>query len=233
MSDYQYKNIPLTPSIAAELVVEYLSTLSTPVKRVELTRYVAERHQVLGGLNVNNTQGRVMSALGRLVDEGKVQSPSHGWYALCCSDFNTMTSELDQQQPSVDNPLNDAELIVAEETIGKGDELVYVYYSEVDRKLAKYEERDWWPCKVGFTAGNLTTRILAQGPMTSMARLPSVGLVIKTDDGHALERALHYALDESDSRIIEALGSEWFETSPSRIKLWHEKYLLAVDTLRR
>jgi Meiotically up-regulated gene 113 len=233
MSDYRYKNIPLSPSIAAEHVLEFISSQVKPVRRGEIVKFVAERHRSLGGLSVSDTEMRVKRALNRLVDENKLSRPSVGWYSAGDIEINAITLSSFDRDPSEMITSDEVELIVAEETVGSGDELVYVYFSDADRKVAKYEHRDWWPCKVGYTAGNLTSRILAQGPLTSMARLPIVGLVIRTDDGHALERALHYALDESGARIAEALGSEWFDTSSTRIKAWHEKYLHAVDVLRR
>jgi T5orf172 domain len=232
MSDYQYKNIPLTPSIAADHLIEYLSAQKIPMKRADVTRYVAQRHEALGGTTVTDSENRVKLALNRLVDEGKIIRPSTGWYLKISADDNDSSDSFDQQQLSTLDVSPEVELINAEETIGEGDELVYVYFHEADRKLASYENRTWWPCKVGFTAGNLTTRILSQGPLTSMARPPSVGLVIKTTDGHALERAIHFALDGANTRIVEAMGSEWFDTSPTRIKTWYEKYSLAVDILR-
>ena len=232
MSDYQYRNIPLSPSIAAGLVAEYFSIHLKPAKRVDLIRHITDRHLELGGVISANPQRCMEQALMRLVEEGTITNPSLGWYTSANgSAHNTARSEVGE---AIENALPvEVELIVSDETIGSGVELVYVYFLDSERKLAKYEGRDWWPCKVGFTAGNLTTRILAQGPLTSMSRLPNVGLVIRTDDGHALERALHYALDESGARIAEALGSEWFDTSPVRVKAWYEKYLDAVKMLRR
>jgi len=47
-----------------------------------------------------------------------------------------------------------------------------------------------------------------------MARLPVVGPVIRTDDGRGLERAIHFALDQAEARIDEAVGAEWFNSSP-------------------
>ena len=64
-----------------------------------------------------------------------------------------------------------------------------------------------------------------------MSQLPTVGLVIKTDDGHALERILHYALGEAGASIDDALGSEWFNTSPERISRWYTQHLEAVALL--
>jgi hypothetical protein len=122
--------------------------------------------------------------------------------------------------------------LTIEDTIGEGDELVYVYYQAADRKLADYEGKDSFPCKIGFTTGNLTARILGQFPSTGMARLPVVGLVIRTDDGRGLERTIHFALDRVEARIDDAVGAEWFNTSPERVKAWYLGYMKLVDQLR-
>lgn len=233
MSEYQFKNIPLSPSIAADIILEYLSSQASPVKRVELVRHVAERHQSLGGTVSGNPQNRVMTALTRLVDEAKVSNPSFGWYMLNNHVVQEITNPMSSLTSQGEIRIIESEQITSEKTVGNGDEQVYVYFADSERKLAKFENRDWWPCKVGFTAGSLTTRILSQGPLTSMAQIPVVGLVIKTDDGHALERIIHFALGAAGAQIDDALGSEWFNTSPDRIISWLERHGEAITSLRR
>ena len=98
MSDYQYKNIPLTPSIAADHVIEYLSAQKIPVKRADVTRYVAQRHEALGGTTVTDSENRVKLALNRLVDEGKIVRPSTGWYLKIRADDNDSSDPPNQQQ---------------------------------------------------------------------------------------------------------------------------------------
>ena len=66
-----------------------------------------------------------------------------------------------------------------------------------------------------------------------MTRLPSVGLVIKCDDARRLERAVHLALDQAQSRMEDALGNEWFETSPRKIKEWYLTQQQTIVALRR
>ena len=213
-----------------ELIIQYLGTQQKPVRRVDLTRYVENRHVELGGTAVANTQGRVMAALRRLVDDKMVLNPAFGFYSLIAK----TTVEIE----AVETELNDAtlvdgasEILVAERSLGSGDEIVYVYFQESERKLAGFENRKSWPCKVGYTAGSLTTRIISQGLVTSMSKLPCVGLVIKTEDGRNLERVLHSALDMAESRIPDALGSEWFETSPEKIAIWYLQFCEAIKEL--
>lgn len=127
----------------------------------------------------------------------------------------------------------EAPVLVPEETIGEGGELVYVYFNEAERKLAEHEGRNWWPCKVGFTTSSLTARVFGQRPHTAIGRLPVVGLIIQTNEGRALERALHAALKSATSHMDDAVGSEWFETSPRKIKEWYLAHRTAVEALQR
>jgi len=112
---------------------------------------------------------------------------------------------------------------LAEKEIGAGAENVYVYFNPNDRKLASFEGRTVWECKVGLTRGEVSGRIKAQGTRTALSREPVIGLIIRTDDSAALEKALHNSL-----RLIDALvpdrgkrvGDEWFYTSPEYIEKW-------------
>ena len=82
------------------------------------------------------------------------------------------------------------------------------------------------------SGSRLTGRLIAQRPSTSIGRPPVVGLVIKTNDGRCLERAIHFALDCAKARIDEAVGDEWFETTPQKIKDWHLAHQQTLGVLR-
>jgi hypothetical protein len=207
LSSYKYAGLPLTASMAMALIVEYLSNAQKPVRRSDLTRFVESRHVELGGIAVVNTQDRVMQAVRRLLDDGLITNPALGFYSLVKEMPNALGAAESDAVPADTFELT-AELLVPEQSIGDGSEVVYVYFQDAERKLAGYENRSSWPCKVGYTTGSLTTRIIAQGLATSMAKLPVVGLVIKSDDARALERILHSALDLVECRIEDALGSE-------------------------
>jgi hypothetical protein len=183
--NYKYKDIPLTPSVARELILEYLRSNSMPVKRDELVKYAAEHHEKLGGKNRGDPTSSVKKALNGLVDEEKVSHPTLGYYSLRKEGLEA-DSETDKVIAAIagsadEDSTNDR--LVPNEIIGSGDESVYVYYQVSDRRLAELEGRSGWPCKIGFTAGNLSNRIFTQFPATGLARLPVVGLVIRTDDG--------------------------------------------------
>ena len=106
-------------------------------------------------------------------------------------------------------------------TVGEGAQAVYVYFSAAERRLAEIERSKTWPCKIGHTKTDFTTRILQQRPATSMARLPLVGLLIRLDDAVHLERWLHNRL----RRLPDAIGHEWFDSSPTEVlSLWWNEY---------
>jgi Meiotically up-regulated gene 113 len=206
-----------------------------PVKRDELVKYAAEEHERLGGKNRGDSTASVKKALNGLVDEEKVSHPTLGYYSPRKegSEDETDTDKVIAAISETAEQDSTNSRLVPDEIIGGGDESVYVYYQASDRKLAELEGSNVWPCKIGFTAGNLSTRVFAQFPATGVARLPVVGLVIRTDDGHGLERAIHFALDSAEVRIDDAIGSEWFDTSIDRIKAWYENHIDGVNKLRK
>jgi hypothetical protein len=191
-----------------------------------------EAHAANGG-TAGNGIAAFKKAVADLIDRGIVRQPAPGFYELV---GDKSQGEAEAGVVEAGEPLEAAsvgvELVSTNVVIGGGPESVYVYYNETDERLARAEGRDTWDCKIGFTAGNVSVRILGQAPLTSMARLPKVGLVIKTDDAKGLERVLHYMLDEAEARIDDAPGTEWFVTSPKRIADWYDAYSKAVGILK-
>jgi T5orf172 domain len=125
-----------------------------------------------------------------------------------------------------------AEEVVAEKTIGEGAEVVYVYFNPNDRELAQLRGRKVWECKIGRSAtGSPVDRIVGQGAKTALSHPPVIGLVIRTDDSSALEKALHASLRLVEQRVPDSPGVEWFYSSPSRIESWHATYQRAVAYL--
>lgn len=88
-----------------------------------------------------------------------------------------------------------------------GEQSVYLYYFPSDK------QGDRWPCKIGRTSGDPKRRVARQ--QASMRERPVIGLVIKTDDGTALERSIHLALA---AKRLDTFGREWFQTSPAEVK---------------
>ncbi len=228
MQDYKYKGIPLTTAIMAELALQYVKDRRVPVKRDDILKYVVSEHESRGGGKGGaNPEKKLTHALNGLVEDGKLLRPTSGYYraenlaeeAVAPPDAETVSLLVEDDQ------------LYPREKIGEGDEIVYLYSNSSDEKLAGYENKEYWPCKIGYTAGRLTSRLLAQGAMTSIAYAPIVGLVISTDDGRSLEKAIHTALDQAGARIDGKFGTEWFLTSPQRIKDWYQAYKHATEAL--
>ncbi|MEI9993256.1 MAG: GIY-YIG nuclease family protein [Rhizomicrobium sp.] len=232
MNDYKYKGIPLSPSIAAELALEFVSSSRNPVKRDDILKFVVQKHVSSAGTAANDAEATLKKALSSLVTDGRLVRPSVGWYRVGQSTL--AGEELDNSAlATLDEAVGgDGEQLPPRHKLGSGAESVYLYYQSSDERLARLEGRDHWPCKIGFTAGLVTTRILSQGALTSIAVAPIVGLVIATDDGRMLERAIHAALDQAGTRIDEGFGTEWFQTSPERVVSWYESYRKIVDGLK-
>jgi hypothetical protein len=232
MSDDSYKDLPLTPQVAAEHITKILADKAK--SRVQLVKEVSDFHERLGGKICSDPTSSIKRALNRLVDDNAVERLIAGWYRSEGKRSVEEPQEFDGT--SLDGELDsypEIKLqIQPEEFIGNGDEFVYVYFQEVHRQLARYEHRDCWPCKIGFTQVSLIGRILGQVNKTGMSELPVVGLAIRTEDGRGLEGATHFALDEAGARKEDAPGNEWFHKSPIRIKNWYNAHTSSVAALR-
>ena len=49
MPEYEYKGLPLTPTVAREHILECLHQHSIPVRRRDIVKYVEQQHQTHGG----------------------------------------------------------------------------------------------------------------------------------------------------------------------------------------
>ena len=54
---------------------------------------------------------------------------------------------------------------------------------------------------------------------TSNAEAPIIGLVIYTDNSARLEKLLHDILKYKNNHVHDAVGREWFITSPNEVML--------------
>ena len=220
-------NLPLMPSNARR-IIEELFERQHQWTRNQLISEVKRIHAERGGIDGNQDPSNVVTkALGYLQEDGKVRNTTYGYWERNANDATEVVEHIPSAAPQ--NPLIQAgkhtdDAPLAEKEIGTGAEKIYVYFNPNDRKLASFEKRTVWECKVGSTIIEVDTRIKAQGTRTALSREPVIGLVIKTDDCKALEKALHNSL-----RLIDALvpdrgksrvGDDWFYTSPEYIEKW-------------
>lgn len=117
---------------------------------------------------------------------------------------------------------------IVEKEVGDGEQSLYVYYYENDKKLAQATSRVAWECKVGYTASSIDKRIYEQDVETSRHSYPTIGLVVKTRFAHLLEINIHRELKKRGKKIENSPGFEWFSTSPDEV---FEMYESIKDTL--
>lgn len=171
-----------------------------------------------------------------LRDDGSVMAPGHGWWRWTeASTGDEQPNDLGEVEPMFnEDQENDAlePIVQSEREIGVGNECVYLYFNPNDRRLAELEGRAVWECKIGRTSSSdAISRIMTQGIKTSLSHFPIVGLVIRSNDAAALERALHSSLRLIEAEVADSPGIEWFITSPSRVEAWYERFLGALASL--
>jgi len=120
--------------------------------------------------------------------------------------------------------------MIAQSIIGTGTDSVYLYYYENDRKLAEFEGRDRWECKIGEASNNALQRVRSQ-INTATARNPVLAVEIKTDYSYRLESLLHkffknFKLDD------EYGGDEWFLINPEEFKNAGTEFLKTMEIIR-
>lgn len=216
--------IELMPSSALSLVVELFERQGRWMN-VDLAKAVKQLHADRGGVPGRQKAVRVVkTTLTRLKRDGLVKNIGHGlWEAVS----NAKRPKDGQCARDEDKGIESE----AEKIIGSGSESVYVYFNDNDRKLAKYEEREYWECKIGRTHGSVISRIGDQGIKTAFAKEPVIGLVIKIDDSASLERVLHGLLSLTGRQIDGGCGSEWFLASPLMIEEIYQQCIRMVPVI--
>jgi hypothetical protein len=207
-------------------------------KSQELVDRIVQLHRERGGALTPDPALGVRRALGDLRDEGLVTSPGHGWWRWngAVSDGAT-TPEVVPTDAATDSSCDAIDdfqpTIRVEKEVGVGSECVYLYFNPNDRRLAELEGRDVWECKIGRTSSrDAINRILGQGVRTALSRLPTIGLVLRTDDSAALERALHSSFRLVGAEVPDSPGSEWFVTSPERVQAWYANFEKCLVEIR-
>ena len=191
-NEYKYVGKPFTPEIAEMLILE-LCTGETLKKNVIKNRVYHEHHLIQGGAEHayksfnRDLQIIFRDALNNLKNRGLATNEgTHKkgyWKIIGTSSPDTQPDELP-------------------------DSCVYIYYYPAYRKLAHFEKKDKYPCKIGSTGRGADTRMKEQ--VTGMPEKPTRELVIETDDPIGLERLIHYYLKKMGMHIQQAPGNEWF-----------------------
>jgi hypothetical protein len=229
----QEAGLPFTGLVARQ-ITEELFREQAQWRSSDLVDRVVELHRARGGSIASDPSHILKRVLQRLRDDGSVTAPGHGCWRW--------TNSPPQGHPVPEEPVAIAPSPVAvddfgpairpDKELGIGRECVYLYFNPNDRRLAELEGRDVWECKIGRTSdSDASNRILGQGVRTALSRLPTIGLVLRTDDSFALENALHSSLRLVNAEVPDSPGDEWFITSPARVEAWYVSFQSALAAI--
>ena len=232
----QTAGLPFVRPIIRSLVEEVFRE-QPQWKSRDLVDRIAQLHRQRGGAVPPEPALPVRRVLQDLRDEGLVVAPGHGWWRWNgdgTGEATTPDNESAEPAPAPDELVADLQpSIQLEKELGSGSECVYLYFNPNDRRLAELEGRDSWECKIGRTSScDAVGRILGQGIRTSLSRLPTVGLVLRTEDSAALEKALHASLRLVGADVPDSPGNEWFMTSPAHIEAWYAGFQKCLEEIR-
>ena len=191
------------------------------LKREHIIPRVLEKHLELGGLRgTQDRVGAVKTALSQLHDAKIVITSQKGHYALATSSVASMFRPSREKRP-----LKFKAHIEIEKTISQGKECVYVYLNPNDRKLATYEGRPDFECKIGLSRKKDPKERVLEQIGTAMSRFPVVGLAIECEDSKETENKIHKVLELAKCHYVERCGEEWFMASPAIIEhIWQELF---------
>jgi T5orf172 domain len=236
----KFDGIPLTPIVVSE-IIETVIQEKEMWRRRDLVNRVQQFHKDEGGIaGQQNIFALATKALRILQSDGKVETPVYGHWRWISNGQRIVSERISTElteEPEADNLDDeddlDEEQVTVAKTIGDGRESIYVYYNPNDKELAELKGKSIWECKIGRTGtADSVARILGQGVRTALSHQPIVGLVIKTDNSAALEKALHAALRMIDSEVPDSLGVEWFMTSPDLVEKWYQTFQQSLSVLK-
>lgn len=227
---YRYLGVPLTATIAAELAEELFRGQISETGQIGDA--VLAAHLKRGGIASRGDITRVTrSALSMLRARGTALNVTIGHWQIGPSangwPHPLVSPEELSPAPGVEDDPNPLPNDVVE--LGEGPEAVYLYFLPTYKRHAEVTGKPTWPCKIGRTSGDPLARIASQAA-TALPEPPYMAAVIWSDNSIAWERAFHGVLAARRRRIENALGVEWFETSPQEfveIASWIEPGLRA------
>jgi hypothetical protein len=229
---------PFSQSIARRILEELFGS-QPQWKSNDLKERVIQLHRERGGFTPSEPVYMINRALQELKRAGLVSAPANGylrWTGTSQGGPANLQEPMEHTTNSVEAGIEEVDdiepIIRPEKEIGDGNECVYLYFNPNDRELAELKGRDVWECKIGRTSNrNAIPRIFSQGIRTALSRVPTVGLVLRTDDSLALETALHSSLRLVGAEVPDAPGNEWFTTSPVRVEAWCASFQTALAAI--
>jgi len=204
--DFEYSGLKLTPNILADILIELFD--GKQFERQDALNKIQKYFVEHGGIIEEKSYAPTFKAAAKRLKERGLVNKGYGIWIL---NYEKQGIEI---EPSEDK---DEIVYHAEKELGTGNTTVYVYYYDVYEKLARFENKEEWPCKIGRTDRDPIFRVFSQSG-TSYPEKPRLALFIHCEDSSKLEQALHSILKYRGKWISDAPGTEWFLTSPAIIE---------------
>ena len=232
---YRYRQQPLTPVMAAELILELLSGEIIETEKVR--KIILDEHIQRGGKPPSGKTG-IISCIKHALrylknQEQAINSSRNNWTILggknlpssgLTTDFEKISDDLEEKFPVLiqdmvsdtngDSSINDT--LRPEVELGSGESCVYVFYLKTYKEFALMNNQKRWPCKIGKTDGDPTQRILAQVG-TGLPEYPQFAVLLRTSKPSDWESSIHKILRIRNQDKTDAPGNEWFLASPEEI----------------
>lgn len=202
-NDYKYSGQPLSRIIAEEIIRDRARWKRRfKAKFLGIVKYVNEEHIKLGGLPAEEDSERVIrTALWTLRRKG----------------FARLISKDVWELPKY-----------GQRIFGRGNEWVYLYYFETDKKESESKGESSWRCKIGKAEKDPENRIKNQ---TSGCPVPPIiALLFRTNNCVALEKVIHWCLKLHGKHMPNIQGNEWFNVNPDDVV---SIYKIIVNDIRR
>lgn len=201
-----YTGLKLTPNVFKEILVALFD--GKQFERQDAIRSVKEFFVENGGVLENKDYIAVFKKASQMLKDCGMVNRGYGTWAITYK----------EESVEIIPPSKDVqECYAADKELGVGPGVVYVYYYDAYRELAKTQHSDIWECKIGRTDRDPIQRVFTQAG-TCYPELPHLALIIRCDDSAKLESALHSILRFKNRWLENAPGNEWFLTSPEEIE---------------
>lgn len=219
---YKYENIELMPEIFSDLMLKLFS--NKQFTREECIGTVTKYHIEHGGKCEKRSYiATFKRSTIQLRQKGyDITNLAYGVWRIN-KEYNGFTTYYETKN-NTNSFIATSEMNEIQETIGSGDETIYVYYYPVYKRYALSKGDECWYCKVGMTKKNYWDRIYSQAG-TCFPEEPFVGLIIKCNDAHKLEQTIHNILKMKNKWVETAPGTEWFITSPLEVRKIYESII--------
>jgi hypothetical protein len=218
------------PSNSLDLTIHKFKTSAKPsLSKGELVQEVHDLHLTLGGEPHTKPAKVMRKILSQLKAQNIIEQhpiKPDEWQLVRESDIFVMVPcqhDENTQSSSVEsvNTTKSSNRPPILETLGTGNQAVYVYYDPRMRELSEFKNEDRWDCRIGSIKNYQNVRDAVVGQTkTTFSSPPIIALVIQCDDASGLENTLRQML--TYGKMDTAGRKGWFHCNPEVVKLAYQ-----------